>query len=94
MSRPVTPVPSQIFCFPPCIEYKQNKRPLDSPAEPKNRLTTIADLVVPDLTNAQSVHQLHVPEIKLISNLEAKGIWAFEDVVEHSDKIYHGFDQD
>jgi len=39
----------------------------------------------------QSVHHGHMPEIELISDSEARGVWAMEDIVEFSDSTLHGF---
>lgn len=39
----------------------------------------------------ESVHHGHMPEIELLSDIEATGIWAMEDVVEFNDSILHGY---
>jgi uncharacterized protein (TIGR02246 family) len=39
----------------------------------------------------QSVHHGHMPEITVLSDNEAKGIWAMEDIVEFTDSTLHGF---
>ena len=51
----------------------------------------IADFVVRNLTKAQTVHQGHCPEIDFLSETEARGIWAMEDIVDHGDNVVHGF---
>lgn len=39
----------------------------------------------------ESVHHGHMPEIEIISDTEARGIWAMEDIVEFTDGFLHGF---
>ncbi len=39
----------------------------------------------------QTVHHGHMPEIKLISETEASGIWAMEDIVDYGNSLIHGF---
>ena len=39
----------------------------------------------------ESVHHGHMPEIEILSETEAKGVWAMEDIVEFTDSLLHGF---
>ncbi len=39
----------------------------------------------------QSVHHGHTPEIEIISDVEAHGIWAMEDIVEFAEMLFHGY---
>jgi hypothetical protein len=39
----------------------------------------------------KTVHHVHAPEIDILSDTEAKGIWAMEDIVEYPDSIIHGY---
>ena len=39
----------------------------------------------------ESVHHGHMPEIGILSQYEAIGIWAMEDIVEFTDSLLHGF---
>jgi len=39
----------------------------------------------------QSTHHGHMPEIELISEDEARGIWAMEDIVEFTGSTLHGY---
>jgi hypothetical protein len=39
----------------------------------------------------ESVHHGHMPEIELLTDARAKGIWAMEDIVEFTDGFLHGF---
>jgi hypothetical protein len=39
----------------------------------------------------ESVHHGHMPEIQILSQSEAHGIWAMEDIVEFTDSVLHGF---
>lgn len=38
-----------------------------------------------------SVHHGHMPEIEVLSETDATGIWAMEDIVEFTDSILHGY---
>ena len=44
-----------------------------------------------NLSRKQSVHHGHMPEITILSNNEASGIWAMEDIVEFSDSLLWGY---
>lgn len=48
------------------------------------------DFVSGLLQDAVTVHQGHNPEIDILSDTEAKGIWPMEDIVEHADHSVHG----
>jgi hypothetical protein len=39
----------------------------------------------------QSVHHGHMPEIEILSDSEARGVWAMEDIVEFTGSTLHGF---
>lgn len=39
----------------------------------------------------ESVHHGHMPEIEVLSQIEATGIWAMEDIVEFIDSVLHGY---
>jgi hypothetical protein len=51
----------------------------------------IKDYWISNTTRLQSAHHGHMPEIEIISDTEAKGIWAMEDIVEFTDSILHGY---
>ena len=51
----------------------------------------IGDYVVPYTDKAQTVHHGHMPEIDLLSDAEARGVWAMEDIVDKFDNVIHGF---
>ncbi len=38
----------------------------------------------------RSVHHGHMPEIQILSETEAKGVWAMEDIVEYAEMNFHG----
>ena len=42
-------------------------------------------------SRVQSVHHGHCPEIEILSETEARGIWAMEDIVEFTDGTLHGY---
>ena len=42
-------------------------------------------------SRVQSVHHGHCPEIEVLSDTEARGIWAMEDIVEFTDGTLHGY---
>jgi hypothetical protein len=60
------------------------------PAPPLVGKKALADFVVNDLRTAVTVHQGHMPEIDFVSDTEAKGIWAMEDIVDHGDNVMYG----
>jgi hypothetical protein len=39
----------------------------------------------------ESVHHGHTPEIEILSQSEARGVWAMEDIVEFTDGLLHGY---
>jgi len=39
----------------------------------------------------ESVHHGHTPEIEIVSDTQARGIWAMEDIVEFTDGLLHGY---
>ena len=39
----------------------------------------------------QTVHHGHTPEISFVSDTEARGIWAMEDIVDRGDHLIHGY---
>ncbi len=43
------------------------------------------------LEDAVSVHHAHTPEITLIDDSHAEGIWAMEDIINAADYDLHGF---
>lgn len=66
----------------------------DRPAPPTIRLNGKQELMEywnSNTTRIESVHHGHMPEIQLLSDSEAWGIWAMEDIVEFTDGLLHGF---
>ncbi|MFV8816793.1 nuclear transport factor 2 family protein [Haliea sp. E17] len=52
----------------------------------------IVDYVADVFATAQTMHHGHMPEIDLVSDSEARGIWAMEDIIDSGDgDITHGF---
>lgn len=51
----------------------------------------VVEKVRSTLDEAQTIHQGFMPEIDLISNTEATGVWAMEDRIETTAKSTHGF---
>ncbi len=39
---------------------------------------------------AVTVHHGHMPEIEILSQTTARGVWAMEDIVERTDRVMHG----
>jgi uncharacterized protein (TIGR02246 family) len=60
------------------------------PAPPLVGKKALADFVVNDLRTAVTVHQGHTPEIDFVSDAEAKGVWAMQDIVDHGDNVLFG----
>jgi len=51
----------------------------------------IADYVPKSLATAQTVHHGHMPEIDILSETAARGIWAMEDIVDYGPTVTNGF---
>jgi hypothetical protein len=51
----------------------------------------IAEFWAAGTSRYQTVHHGHMPEIEIISDTEAKGVWAMEDIVETPGDILHGY---
>ena len=51
----------------------------------------VAGFWASNANRVSSVHHGHMPEIELLSQNEAKGIWAMEDIVEFTDSLMHGY---
>lgn len=51
----------------------------------------IKEMIARLLVNANTVHQVHTPEIELLSATSAKAVWAMEDVVEMPGFHLHAF---
>ena len=41
--------------------------------------------------NARSVHHGHMPEIDILSDTEATGVWAMEDIIDYPDSTIQGY---
>lgn len=55
-------------------------------------IKAIGDFVVPLFTGVESVHQVHFPEIQLIGDTEASGIWGMEGIAQFPDGSFaHGY---
>jgi len=54
-------------------------------------LDAIIAFVEPLVRNCITVHHGHTAEIDVVSELEAKGIWAMEDIVESHNRLLHGY---
>ncbi|MBD3759642.1 nuclear transport factor 2 family protein [Rhizorhabdus sp.] len=50
----------------------------------------IVAMVAHHMKDAWSVHHGHMPEIDVISETEARGIWAMADIVMYPDRTLHG----
>ncbi len=63
------------------------------PTQPPLRLAgrqAIHDYIVPISAQRHTVHHGHTPEIDLLSEATATGIWAMEDIIEYADRRIHG----
>ena len=63
----------------------------DSDAEKFNSGDAIVEQMKAMLADAVTVHHGHTPEIEIIDETSAKGIWAMEDIVEHADFKLQGW---
>ena len=51
----------------------------------------LTDYWTMNTSRVQSVHHGHMSEIDILSDTEAKAIWAMEDIVEFTDALMHGY---
>jgi len=51
----------------------------------------VIDFWTGNANRVESVHHGHCPEIEILSDTEARGIWAMEDIVEFTDSFLHGY---
>ena len=52
----------------------------------------VAEFVPASLNAAvQTVHHGHMPEVELISETEARGVWAMEDIVDRGDDLVRAY---
>ena len=54
-------------------------------------LLFVAEYVTSYTETAQTVHHAHTPIIEIVSDGEARGIWAMEDIVDRGSEMIHGF---
>ena len=59
--------------------------------DPVEGLENIVEAVSEALKIAQSAHHGHVPEIEILSETEATGIWPMEDIVLNGDFEFRGY---
>ena len=43
------------------------------------------------LAVSETVHHGHMPEIELLSDSQARGIWAMQDIVDYGHNVLHGY---
>jgi hypothetical protein len=54
-------------------------------------IDAIAEFVIDRLKRAVSVHYGHTPWIDVISDTEARGIWAMESTIEDANELVHSY---
>ena len=89
---------STVFAEDPIFDYRQAVRdPVSGTPEgvteqdPVEGLDNIIREVGSALAIAQSAHQGHMPEIEVLSDTSAKGMWPFEDYVLNGDFEFKGY---
>ena len=73
------------LCAEPNTIWEQAQQPLFL----KGR-KAIGDYLIGRASLRTTVHHGHTPEIELMSDTEATGIWAMEDIIEYEDQCLHG----
>lgn len=84
----------RVFTDDASIEFDLAVSTLGRPGEPAPKLVgreAILAYVSQAFATNQTVHHGHTPEIELLSETRARGIWAMEDIVDDGDRVVHGY---
>jgi uncharacterized protein (TIGR02246 family) len=86
---------AQVFTEDATLEFDLAVSTLGRPGNPAPRLAgrdAIVRQVSRDLATTETVHHGHMPEIELLSDTQARGIWAMEDIVDYGGhNVIRGF---
>ena len=84
----------RVFTEDAALEFDLAVSTLGRPGEPAPKLVgreAILAYVSRAFASNQTVHHGHMPEIELLSETRARGVWAMEDIVDDGDRVVHGY---
>jgi hypothetical protein len=85
---------SGVFTEDASLEFDLAVSTLGRPGQPAPKLVgreAILAYVSEAFATNQTVHHGHMPEIELLSDTEARAVWAMEDIVDDGDRVVHGY---
>ena len=84
----------RVFTEDASLEFDLAVSTLGRPGQPAPKLVgrdAILAYVSEAFATNQTVHHGHMPEIELLSETRARGVWAMEDIVDDGDRVVHGY---
>jgi hypothetical protein len=84
----------EVFTEDASLEFDLAVSTLGRPGQPAPKLAgreAILAYVSKAFATNQTVHHGHMPELELLSDTRARGVWAMEDIVDDGDRIVHGY---
>lgn len=84
----------EVFTEDASLEFDLAVSTLGRPGQPAPKLVgrdAILAYVSKAFATNQTVHHGHMPELELLSETRARGVWAMEDIVDDGDRVVHGY---
>jgi len=84
----------EVFTEDASLEFDLAVSTLGRPGQPAPKLVgrdAILAYVSRAFATNQTVHHGHMPELELLSETRARGVWAMEDIVDDGDRVVHGY---
>jgi hypothetical protein len=85
---------ADVFTEDAALEFDLAVSTLGRPGQPAPKLVgrpAILAYVSKAFATNQTVHHGHMPELELLSETRARGVWAMEDIVDDGHQIVHGY---
>lgn len=83
-----------VFTEDAALEFDLAVSTLGRPGQPAPKLVgrdAILAYVSKAFATNQTVHHGHMPELELLSDTRARGVWAMEDIVDDGHQVVHGY---
>lgn len=84
-----------VFTIDGTLRVDQGVQTFDPPSEPESELIEGRDNIVEfassNLAQHLSIHHGYMPEIEIVSDTQARGVWAMEDIIERDGQHFHGY---
>ena len=83
-----------VFTHDAALEFDLAVSTLGRPGQPAPKLVgrdAIIAYVSEAFADNQTVHHGHMPELELLSDTRARGVWAMEDIVDDGWRVVHGY---